>query len=118
MEYIYSVRVMSESLGINETLRVAARNEGDALAQAVDYYGFKEYRLNGTLAELDCRFFIWSSSRQSRKKIWKKVKKRLDNPGIICYNRAILERGGRKMEYFEIHGGEWEELQALLREEE
>ena len=22
------------------------------------------------------------------------------------------------MEYFEIHGGEWEELQALLREEE
>ena len=38
--------------------RVAARSEADALAQAVDYYGFKEYRLNGTLAELDCRFFI------------------------------------------------------------
>ena len=72
MEHVYSVRVMSESLGINETLRVAARNEGDALAQAVDYYGFKEYRLNGTLAELDCRFFIRSGGRQSRKKKKKK----------------------------------------------
>ena len=58
MENVYSIRVMSESFDINEVFRVAARNEADALVQAIDYYGFKEYRLNGTLAELDCRFFI------------------------------------------------------------
>ena len=53
-----------------------------------------------------------------QKKDKKIFKKTIDTPGIICYNKTILKKGGRKMEYFEIHGGEWEELQALLREED
>ena len=52
------------------------------------------------------------------KKRQKNFQKTIDSPGIICYNKTILKRGGAKMEYFEIHGGEWEELQALLREED
>ena len=53
--------------------------------------------------------------QKNNKKIFKKT---IDSPGRLCYNKTILRKGGRKMEYFEIHGGEWEELQALLREEE
>lgn len=62
---------------------------------------------------------MWGGCPNDYKKMTKKfLKKTIDSPGIICYNKAILKRGGRKMEYFEIHGGAWEELQALLHEEE
>ena len=47
-------------------------------------------------------------------------KKSIDNPGAMCYNKANLERGENTMVYnfYEVHGAEWEELQALLQEEE
>ena len=48
------------------------------------------------------------------------MQKSLDNPGDMCYNKAILKKGAPPMVYnfYELHGAEWEELQALLQEEE